>query len=142
MDERVRANRVIFICTAVECLTFLPVAVPSFLMRNRAAGLTPVLSSWRVRKPSPKFRNCADWPIVVPAGFLSGYVHRVPEWACLTEGRHRCALSRSNTRNSRARFLPLPSALLPAFLAGQESLNLAVLHFVAAQGCVLTASGL
>ena len=65
-------------------------------------------------------------------GFEASHVPHVLEWACLTEGRLRCALSRSNTRNGRVRFLPLPVSSIPSFPAGQESLSLAVLHFVSA----------
>ena len=80
----------------------------------------------------PELLECVGLPVSVPVGFEAGHVPRILEWACLTEGRHRSALSRSNTRNGRVRFLPLPVSSIPSFPAGQESLSLAVLHFVAA----------
>ena len=70
-------------------------------------------------------------PVTVPVGFEANHVPHVLEWACLTEGRLRFALSRSKTRNGRVRFLPLPVSSIPSLLAGQESLSLAVLLFVA-----------
>ena len=80
----------------------------------------------------PEFLECVSLPVSVPVGFEAGHVPHVLEWACLTEGRLRFALSRSHTRNGRVRFLPLPVSSIPSFPAGQESLSLAVLHFVLA----------
>ena len=89
------------------------------------------VSVWR--NAGSQFRNCrgrARLAVSVPLGFEASHVPHVLEWACLTEGRLRCALSRSHTRNGRVRFLPLPVSSIPSFPAGQESLSLAVLHFV------------